>query len=72
MYSICYTNQVHIINYICILNTQLQHILVQVYHLQGAQYAKFKTSCQCLAILFTRMQGEVFSLNLALKYARSS
>jgi hypothetical protein len=30
--------------------TYLQHVSVQVCHLQGAQYAKFKTICQRWAI----------------------
>ena len=46
MYSIYYSNQTHSIKYICTLKRYFRHVLVPVYHLQGAQYARFKTNCQ--------------------------
>jgi hypothetical protein len=40
------TEQMHIISYVSVLNTQLPHVSVQAHRLQGAQYPRFKTSCQ--------------------------
>jgi len=31
---------------------QLRRVLVEIYHLQGAQYARFKTNCQRQAIIY--------------------
>jgi hypothetical protein len=50
MYSIYYTDQMRIISYIWVLNTQLLHVSAQAYHPQGAQYARFKTNCQWLGL----------------------
>jgi hypothetical protein len=41
MYSLYCTNQMHIISYIWVLNMSLRHVSVQVYQLNGAQYASF-------------------------------
>jgi len=47
-----YTNQVHGVKYILILlKTYLRIFSVQVFRLQGAQHAKFETSCQIRGVI---------------------
>lgn len=42
----------HNINYIWILEADLQHVSVQVYNLQAEQYAIFKTNSYQWAIIY--------------------
>jgi hypothetical protein len=58
----------HIISYIWVLNTQLLHVSAQAYDPQGAQCARFKTSCQWQAALYMVPQSVVAKVYLMLLY----
>jgi hypothetical protein len=49
--SVYCTNQMYIISYIQVLNALLWRVLVQAYHLLGAQCARFKTGSWHVVLL---------------------
>ena len=52
----------HSIKYIQILKAYLWHVSVPVCHLQGAEYARFKTNCPLQAIIYKFPQSVVGSI----------
>jgi hypothetical protein len=61
VYSIYYTNQMHIVSYVWVLNTQLRHGSVQANHLHGVQYARLEINCQWQVTVYTVPQSAVGS-----------
>jgi len=64
----------HSIKYITILQTNLRHLSVQVYHLQGEINARFKTNCQRQVIIYKVPQclvGSVVHVRYVSKYILS-
>jgi hypothetical protein len=51
-----------------LFNEHFQHVLVQVYHLQGEQNASLKTNCLWKSVNYKVLQSVAASLLMLIKY----